>query len=568
MDGKTTNGTTNHTPQSPNAAGGKVNAGFEDGTASDTQTPNQTPNSVTFEEQTPIRYTYERPPSIELRKVFKEEPPQYANNENGQIGPEHFNRGRRRSSYSPEMHATSFNLYKNLVIVSLGMMGIMSAYDMVRYVESSINVNGLGTASLAADYATLIVCVLFLATLLMRRLGCKWTIVFAMLCFVVYFAAHYYPSFETLIPGGMFIGVGIGLVQTATNTYITMLALSYSKAFGVAKQVVINRFFGIFLLITFLARIWGNLTSSLLLAPLRTNKIGTGEECGRYWIPKPKGMPSDHPNSSTLPNTTEEVPIATTTEAYALYGAAISAAVITAATIAIFLDDRRDAVDESSAESSSIMSRALATVKLLRKPRMFLLVPLTVCFGMVEAYMSGDFTAGFVTCAIGVHNVGYVIICYGLAASIFSYVWGWLANRIGRIAVVLTGTLLDIGAIAAMLTWTPHPEHVSVFYVIAGVWGVADAVWRTQLYSFYGFIFADEKEPGFSNLEVWMAVGLVLGYVWHDYLRIEEKLIILVVMLVTGVVGYLSVEFIIWSRKQRTRRMSTASETNNASFTK
>lgn len=32
-----------------------------------------------------------------------------------------------------------------------------------------------------------------------------------------------------------------------------------------------------------------------------------------------------------------------------------------------------------------------------------------------------------------------------------------------------------------MLFWRPHPESPLVFFAIAGLWGVGDAVWQTQI---------------------------------------------------------------------------------------
>lgn len=32
-----------------------------------------------------------------------------------------------------------------------------------------------------------------------------------------------------------------------------------------------------------------------------------------------------------------------------------------------------------------------------------------------------------------------------------------------------------------MLFWRPHPENPLIFFAIAGLWGVGDAVWQTQI---------------------------------------------------------------------------------------
>ena len=50
-----------------------------------------------------------------------------------------------------------------------------------------------------------------------------------------------------------------------------------------------------------------------------------------------------------------------------------------------------------------------------------------------------------------------------------------------RIPVFIFGAAVNIGLIAAMYVWVPHPDEKIVFFVIAGLWGVADAIWQTQI---------------------------------------------------------------------------------------
>lgn len=39
-----------------------------------------------------------------------------------------------------------------------------------------------------------------------------------------------------------------------------------------------------------------------------------------------------------------------------------------------------------------------------------------------------------------------------------------------------------------MLYWRPHPESPLVFFTIAGLWGVGDAVWQTQINGTYHLV--------------------------------------------------------------------------------
>ena len=47
--------------------------------------------------------------------------------------------------------------------------------------------------------------------------------------------------------------------------------------------------------------------------------------------------------------------------------------------------------------------------------------------------------------------------------------------------VCISGTIVHGTIVIIMLFWRPHPESPLVFFVIAGMWGVGDAVWQTQI---------------------------------------------------------------------------------------
>lgn len=82
-------------------------------------------------------------------------------------------------------------------------------------VQSSINnVAGLGTWSQATVYASLLISCMFIPTWLIKTLKCKWTLVVCQLCYSAYICAQFYPSFATLIPGAIIVGIGAAPMVT------------------------------------------------------------------------------------------------------------------------------------------------------------------------------------------------------------------------------------------------------------------------------------------------------------------------------------------------------------------
>lgn len=78
-----------------------------------------------------------------------------------------------------------------------------------------------------------------------------------------FIAAHFYPRFYTMIPGGMFVGLGGGPLWCAKCTYLSVIGTAYATITDVSPDVAITRFFGVFFMFYQLSQVWGNLISSL-----------------------------------------------------------------------------------------------------------------------------------------------------------------------------------------------------------------------------------------------------------------------------------------------------------------
>ncbi len=107
-------------------------------------------------------------------------------------------------------------------------MSLFTAYNSMANLQSSINaVDGLGTWSLTATYAALVVSCLILPAPAIARFTAKWTMVMSMLTYSVYIAAQFYPEFYTLIPAAILLGFGAAPMWSAQCTYLTRLGHRY-----------------------------------------------------------------------------------------------------------------------------------------------------------------------------------------------------------------------------------------------------------------------------------------------------------------------------------------------------
>ncbi|XP_014243753.1 UNC93-like protein [Cimex lectularius] len=450
-----------------------------------------------------------------------------------------------------------WRILKNIAAVSLAFMVQFTAFQGIANLQSSINAqDGLGTVSLSAVYAALVVSCIFVPTFLIKRLTVKWTLCFSMMCYAPYIGFQIYPKFYTLVPAGVLLGLGAAPMWAAKATYLTQAAAVYAKLTDQQVDAIVVRFFGFFFLAWQTAELWGNLISSLVLG---ANVHGGGgsavnasaaedelRHCGANFcfIGGSHGI--------------ERPPDGEILTISMIYLVCVICAVIM---VAIFVDplsrygEKQRRTDSAELSGIQLLS---ATANHLKKPYQQLLIPITVWIGMEQAFIGADFTQAYVSCALGVPNVGYVMICFGVVNAICSLVFGTLMKYIGRFPIMALGALVHAGLVIILLYWRPHPASPLVFFAISGLWGVGDAVWQTQVNGLYGTLFRRNKEAAFSNYRLWESAGFVVAYAYSTHLCARMKLHVMLTVLIIGSIGYCIVEILHKRKKQRMKKAAEA----------
>ncbi|XP_004368834.1 protein unc-93 homolog A isoform X2 [Trichechus manatus latirostris] len=381
---------------------------------------------------------------------------------------------------------------KNVLVVSFGFLLLFTAYGGLQNLQSSLNSEaGLGVTALSTLYGTILLSSMFLPPLLIKKFGCKWTITGSMCCYVAFSLGNFHASWYTLIPTSILLGLGGAPLWSAQCTYITILGNVHAEKAGKAGKDVVNQYFGIFFLLFQSSGVWGNLISSLVFGQTPTRGCG----------------------------------------------------MLAVLLVALFLEPIRDSQQKSEGEKKSpLWSNLLATFKLLGDKRLRLLILLPMFSGFEQGFLAGDYTKSYVTCALGIHFVGYVMICFSATNALCSLLYGKLSQYTGRIAIYVLGALTHFCSIAALLLWKPYPDQLAVFFVFSALWGVADAVWQTQNNALYGTLFEKNKEAAFANYRLWEALGFVIAFGYSTYLCVYTKLYILLGILIVTMVAYGTVE--------------------------
>ncbi|VVC94339.1 UNC93-like protein [Leptidea sinapis] len=450
-----------------------------------------------------------------------------------------------------------WRILKNVAAVSAAFMVQFTAFQGTANLQSSINAaDGLGTVSLCSIYAALVLSCIFVPTFLIKRLTVKWTLCLSMMCYAPYIAAQFYPAFYTLVPAGVVVGLGAAPMWTSKATYLTQAGSVYAKLTDQAVDGIIVRFFGFFFLAWQTAELWGNLISSLVFSSgvhsgaSSLDNSTTALTCGANFCMIGGGH-HDNQNLHRPPDS----------EIYEISAIYLACVVFAVLMVAFLVDPlsrygEKQRKNDPSKELSGIQLLS-ATAYQLKKPNQQLLIPITLWIGMEQAFIGADYTQAYVSCALGIRSIGYVMICFGVVNAVCSLLFGTVMKYIGRFPILVMGGALHLALIVYLLTWRPNPTSTTTFFVISGLWGVGDAVWQTQVNGLYGVLFRRNKEAAFSNYRLWESVGFVVAYAYSTHLCARMKLYVMMVVLIIGFVGYLIVEVL---HMRKTRRLKAAAE--------
>lgn len=424
---------------------------------------------------------------------------------------------------------TKRQILTNLTIICIGFTLLFTAFQALANLQSTLN-NEVGLVSQSVIYASLILASMFLPTYTIKRLGCKLTLVLSVIAYAPYIASNFYPKMETMVPGAVIIGIGASCLWSAKCTYLNEIGFKYAKLINEKVDVVIVRFFGIFFMFFQTSQIWGNLISWLILETGERNSTEENwENCGARFCPVKEETNQTNPNLEKPPEERTNM----------LIGIYLGCCILSSVLIAIFLSPLNRESEEKDEKISRLL---LATFRHLKDYRQLLLIPLTLYSGIEQTFFLGEYTKAFIACVLGVHRIGLIAICFGVVNAIVSLFSGPLVKLVGRMPIFLIAAAANVSTCISLLYWKPHPDAFAIYFVIAGIWGLADAVWQTQINAFYGVLFKTNEEAAFSNYRMWESLGFSIAFAYSSYLCVEIKIYIVLGILIIGMIGYLIIE--------------------------
>ena len=356
--------------------------------------------------------------------------------------------------------------------------------------------------------------------------------------YISWMTANGYPSWGTLVPTSVLVGLAAAPLWTAQCSYFTLVAGKYARFSGELEEAVVSRFFGIFFFFFQLSAITGSIISSTVLKPTPAeNETFAPIDDDVLAFCGAKDCPGKAENNTNL------APVDDVTR-WTMVGIFMVIAVGAVFVVALAVDDLpADLKPQKQDIKKEIGNLLLTTLKLLTNPYMLIIIPMTLYSGFEQASFNAEFSKSFVTCSVGIWKTGLVTLPFGIANACVSFASGYIVKFIGRVPVFMAGMCMDLAIQITLMTWMPTPDEEYVLYILAGMWGFTDGIWQTQINGFYGIIFKNNSEAAFSNYRMWESFGFIIAFAYSSFICTSIKLYILTSVLVIGMLGYLYIEY-------------------------
>jgi len=411
-----------------------------------------------------------------------------------------------------------------------------AGYGSIVVLQSSINIeDGTGAWSVMSTYIAGAVFNLLVVPSLIRKIGARYTIIFALLTHFLYSIANFFPEPYILIPAGVIVGIGEACYWPCAMIYIMYYASTYAKYAMKSSAACITQFLGLFYTCLSLASIFGNLVSGAILF---------------------SGSPPSS-NSSTFPNDTFEIDISVcgindcqdpniTSEnieqyepplaaRYTLVGT-MSGVVLLSMVIffigvpAVDFNENKDEKEREEEKSFSTLANIRKSLKHLALPKQLVLSPYALYCGLHISFNVSEMTRAFAACLRGVEEVNAYVLVSAVSNGVMASLVGFVSSRIGRNWPYLFVFVLDIAQYVFLLYWIPTLDTTWVVFVLSAVYGAVDGGMQFTNQDIHGSIFPEKKEFALSAANMYVTIGWAIQYGWSTSLCVETKVYIMIAM--------------------------------------
>ncbi|CAK8677639.1 unnamed protein product [Clavelina lepadiformis] len=411
---------------------------------------------------------------------------------------------------------------KHIILFYLGCFLLHSGVQGIFALASSISIEGgIGTTSLSVGFAVALAVVVFVP-FLTETIGVKAILIIGELSYATYALANLYPTY-TLIPGGVFLGIGEAAGWTGLAVISSFYAKKYSRNRFKDELGYHNRFAGFLFGSTEAGRAVSNAIAFVCLYLDRhisggrfVNSTVDLSICGandcqlanvteanlERYAPRFEGTlfiligifvilmlmavlvhvlyaPADitarlnewkveqsRRSQTSFEDNVSLNPIVKTSSP-ALSDTGCDTSTVNASSGSLTIDRLKLTNLEKCVQSFAPLKNILLHGKHL------LIFLIAIYTGTSLGFVISELTRSYASCMLGVDQVGVGIVIFGLFQSASSYLAGKFAERFGRNLPMLFGFVLDAAIYVFCLLWKPTEGTTYFVYILFAAFGIS-----------------------------------------------------------------------------------------------
>ncbi|KAL8576928.1 hypothetical protein ACOMHN_065655 [Nucella lapillus] len=446
---------------------------------------------------------------------------------------------------TPEYHSNSKRPVKETLILAVAFLCEFTSFQALQNLQSSLNQEqGLGVASLACVYGT-IFAFSIITPAIVYNLGVRATILTAWFGHFVYAACNFYPHWAVLIPGSLLLGAVSCPLWISLNTYLSSLArvvveqdLEKSPKAVITVHAAFSRLNGLFTGVFSASQLTGNLISSMILFQSPYGDPVTSSSSSLAVTPS--SLVTSSCGAEYCPQTGEGQHLASPKRhiVHIMLGVFLALDAVGIIITWCFVPN----LEQPRYTGREVFRKLRSYWQALAQPKLWLLIPFFGSRGVIFSLHIGMFTEAYVSCALGVRMVGYVMSVWGASTMMSAGLLGYAARYTGRRFLVGFAFLVDVGILAVLLFWRPHAGSLPVFFSLSAVMGLVDGIWFVQCNALIVVLFPAIVDSALSVSGTWGSLAVSTSFVIAKFICPSGRIYIALGLMAAAAIGYVAVE--------------------------
>ena len=436
------------------------------------------------------------------------------------------------------------NIFKNVLVLNTIFLLTDIGHNGLGTIQSSLHADeGVGTTSTSVSYGFFALSCLFFAPFMNRICGFKWTVVVSLLPTLLWIVANGFGVWEAMIPSSILFGLFSATIWITHGSYTMEMVKEYARQTNQSVDKIATLFFGIFSTFRMTGYVFGGIISSTVLSTWHSANY---TEPGDTVIEQYCGM-NDCPWIELNITTIEDPPKSVVWSMLGVYTIFIIIAFIIGC---VFLDALPQHLHpEKQPLRQEICGLLVSVIKLTKTKRIWFLTMMNIYSSSYIVFLYADFSRSWITCALGIWNVGVIFIVCDVISAILSITTGILASYTGRLPLMIFSLIIGIATMIFIALWQVNKYDKWIFFIIISGISLHSSILEPIISSLHGIAYPNNSQGSYGFYNFCWCVMATIIYGYNYYICTDIKVYIQLGTISVGYLGYFLIEWDLRSRR-------------------